>query len=96
MIMLTFFKFLFYSNLTLHDADKPFIVPSSTLAKFNEIVYLLLTKHKINVDYLGFLFSFLDLLDSNLKKPCFTYYKCIQIIQRCLYYTSDQIHCEIE
>eukprot|EP00102_Acyrthosiphon_pisum_P025183 XP_016662393.1 PREDICTED: SET and MYND domain-containing protein 4-like [Acyrthosiphon pisum] len=91
---------LFISNGPLiindEDGDNHLSIPKTTLSKFNEIVDLLLIHHKINVDCLDFLFSFLDLLYSNFEKPCTIHYKCIQLVQACMYYTSDQVQYAIE
>ncbi|XP_060839916.1 SET and MYND domain-containing protein 4-like [Rhopalosiphum padi] len=85
--------FIGYDSLSINDEENDQLsIPKSTLSKFNKIVNLLLTQRKINIDYLDFLFSFLDLLYFNFKKPCTIYYKCIQLVQTCLYYTSDQVH----
>lgn len=90
--------YVFFSNPQRLDKNNQLIgISDMTLTKFNEIVHLLLTQQKISVDCLDFLFSFLDLLYScNLKKPCTIYYKCVQIIQKCLHFTSNQMQCVIE
>lgn len=83
--------YVFFSNpLCLDKSNQLIGIPDITLTKFNEIVHLLLTQKKISINCLDFLFSFLDLLYSyNLKKPCTIYYKCVQVIQKCLHFTSD-------
>lgn len=88
---------VFFSNPPILNEDNQLIgIPEITLAKFNEILHVLLTQDKINVDCLDFLFLFLDLLYSKFQKPHTIFYKCIQAIKKCLYYTSDQIQCVVE
>lgn len=93
--------FIIFSNSPQlnNNEDKQLSISETTISKFNEIVYLLLTQRKINVECLDFLFSFLEFLYSNSnnsQKPCTIYYKCVQLVQTCLYYTSNQVHYVIE
>lgn len=78
------------------NKDNQFGIKKKTFAEFNEITHLLLTQREINVDCLDFLFSFSYILYSNIKKPCTIHCKCFQVIKKCLYYTSDQLHYIIE
>ncbi|XP_050427844.1 SET and MYND domain-containing protein 4-like [Adelges cooleyi] len=65
-------------------------LPAEMLEKFHEITNKLLPHRKVKAQHMDFLFVFLNLLRLHVKKPCTMYYKCIEMIKQCLYYTSNE------
>ncbi|XP_050534330.1 uncharacterized protein LOC126901694 isoform X2 [Daktulosphaira vitifoliae] len=61
-----------------------------TMEKFYEIYEKLLPSQSVNSDHLSFLFSFLYQLQNCVKKPNALYYKCIEVIKQCLYFTINE------